>query len=77
MLQGFGELGGSLYAVFARDVYRYDGASWTSSLHVLNGTFNSMTHVDLDGEDYIAIAHSRGVALSNDGDTWLERSVAD
>ena len=64
--------GTRLYGLFGRNVYRYDGASWGTALHTLAGIFNTVKHVELDGEDYLAIAHSEGVAYTNDGDTWFE-----
>ena len=70
--KGFGELGGRLYAVFGRDVYRYDGASWSASLHTLGDDFNVITNGDLEGIEYLLIAHENGVAYSSDGDTWLD-----
>ena len=68
----FEQLGNRLYGLFGRNVYRYDGASWGTALHTLAGVFNAIKHVELDGEDYLAIAHSEGIAYTNDGDTWFE-----
>ena len=63
---------GVLYAVFGRDVYRYNGASWSTSLHTLGDDFNTITNGDLEGIEYLLIAHENGVAYSLDGDTWHE-----
>ena len=71
-LRGLGRLGGSLYGVFLKDVYSYDGASWGTALHTLGGKFNSMEHSEIDGEDYLVIAHEEGIAYTNDGTTWLD-----
>ena len=63
------ELGGALYIVCGRNVYKRSGNSWVQS-HVMAGTFNSITHVDLGGEDYLVAAHAAGVDYTDDGVTW-------
>lgn len=74
---GIEELSGNLYGVFRvggqNRVHRYDGASWSNpALHTFIGTFNSVNHVELEGEDYLVITHSLGVDYSNDGTDWTE-----
>ena len=71
-LKGLDMLGGSLYGVFLKDVYSYDGASWGSALHTLRGSFNSMEHSEIDGEDYLVVAHEEGIAYTNDGIDWAD-----
>ena len=69
--RAFEALGNALYGVFGSSVYRYNGASWTASLHTFPGTFHSIAHITLEGEDYLVIAHSAGVSYTDNGDNWL------
>ena len=76
-IKGFGQLAGDLYAVFGSKVYRYDGASWSDSLHTLKGSFNDLAHIDIDGEDYLVISHEEGVAYTTDGDSWTDTGIVE
>lgn len=72
VFKGFGQLGGTLYGVFGRQVRSYDGASWGAVLHTLVDDFNQIANIDLDGEEYLVVAHEAGVAYTTDGTTWTE-----
>ena len=77
-LLAWAELGNRLYGVFRStstgkdQVHQYDGASWGSSLHTLLGRFNSIAHVEIEGDDHLVIAHADGVAYSSEGSTWTD-----
>ena len=77
-LLAWAELGNLLYGVFRStstgkdQVYQYDGASWGTSLHTLLGRFNSIAHVEIEGDDHLVIAHADGVAYSSGGSTWTD-----
>ena len=65
-----GVLAARLYAVFDRTIYSYDGASWSGALHTVSGLFNDLSNIDLEGMEYLVMAHSGGVDYSSDGQAW-------
>lgn len=73
---GWGTLSGALFGVFQDEsvfrVYRYDGGSWGAPLHTLRGDFNTIDHVEIDGDDHLVVGHTLGVAYSSNGQDWSE-----
>ena len=74
---GWGEHREQLYAVFGTKIYRYDGASWTASLHTLRGRFNSIVSVDIEDGHYLVVSHEEGVAYTLNGDDWTDTGIAE
>ena len=77
---GLAELAGTLYGVFEgngnqKHVFSYDGASWSVARYTFTGFFNSIGHVDFDGDDHLIVCHSLGVGITTDGVNWTTQAV--